>query len=149
MPRRLIRDPRRRRRLAKGLVTARQDIWQRADWRSSPPKFPPPLLDPSGMPGMLRRSTSPAAAEIDAASVADLVCEQNGVTTKSQAHWSHVVEAGVNAGHLEAPSGHASRTSQFLSPVERTREPRRKSFAVLDAGGSRSNRRLNRRSSAP
>lgn len=48
-----------------------------------------------------RRSMSHADAEIEAESVAYLVCERNGVTTKSETYLSHFVDADVNADSLD------------------------------------------------
>jgi hypothetical protein len=48
-----------------------------------------------------RRSMTHADVEIEAESVAYLVCERNGVTANSQSYLAHFVDAGVNADSLD------------------------------------------------
>lgn len=48
-----------------------------------------------------RRSMSHSEVEIEAESVAYLVCERNGIKAKSQSYLSHFVDAGVTADSLD------------------------------------------------
>jgi hypothetical protein len=76
-----------------------------------------------------RRSMSHAEVEIEAESVAYLVCERNGVTSKSETYLSHFVAAGVNADSLDLYqiTRAAGQVESCLKLTKHTKFPRRKS----------------------
>ncbi len=73
-----------------------------------------------------RRTMSHADVEIEAESVAYIVCERNGVTSNSETYLSHFVAAGVNAESLDLYqiTRAAGQVESTLNLTKHTKFPR-------------------------
>jgi hypothetical protein len=74
-----------------------------------------------------RRAMCHADVEIEAESVAYIVCERNGVTSKSESYLSHFVAAGVNADGLDLYqiTRAAGQVESSLNLTRHTKFPRK------------------------